>query len=152
MQHAGCNKKPVMKWIHTTGQVPELPEVAPISSWCLPARPLKLGSDEVHVWRASLDVTALQVQSLQQSLTGDERKRAVRFYFCKDREHFIAARGLLRLILGCYLDIEPAQLRFWYSPYGKPALASEFGKNRLRFNVSHSHGLALYAITWGRVA
>jgi len=139
-----------MKWIHTTGRLPELPEVAPISSWYPPAKPLKLGSDEVHVWRASLDVTALQVQSLQQSLTGDEQKRAMRFYFRKDREHFIVARGLLRLILGRYLDIEPAQLRFWYSPYGKPALASEIGRNRLRFNVSHSHGLALYAITCGR--
>jgi 4'-phosphopantetheinyl transferase len=41
-------------------------------------------------------------------------------------------------------------LRFGYNPYGKPALVGEEGEKGLRFNVSHSHGLALYAITRGR--
>ena len=38
-------------------------------------------------------------------------------------------------------------MRFVYGPHGKPELASDGGETGLRFNVSHSHGLALYAIT-----
>lgn len=111
---------------------------------------LDLGNDGIHVWRANLDLKPSRVQSLQQTLAMDEQERAERFYFQKDREHFIVARGLLRTILGHYLNMEPAQLRFCYSLHGKPALAGELGRNELRFNLSHSCGLALYAITRGR--
>lgn len=105
-----------------------------------------LTDDEVHVWRASLNFTESSLQSLQHSLAADERSRADRFHFQKDREYFIAARGLLRVILSHYLGIAPSHLRFCYSANGKPAL-SNHGGNMLRFNLSHSHGLALYAIT-----
>lgn len=122
--------------------------ISPISSWGPPPKILILGSDEVHVWCAALNLKASQVQRLHQTLSGDEQARAKRFYFQKDREHFIVARGQLRAILGRYLKTQPSQLRFCYSPHGKPALAHRSGSNGLRFNVSHSHGLALYAITY----
>src|SRR5919199_1621700 len=44
----------------------------------------------------------------------------------------------------------PPQLCFTYGRHGKPALATGTGGVPLRFNVSHSHGLALYAITRDR--
>ncbi|MFQ5794197.1 MAG: 4'-phosphopantetheinyl transferase family protein [Candidatus Bipolaricaulia bacterium] len=118
--------------------------------WGPPPANLALSNDDIHVWRASLDLTASRVQSLQHTLTPDELDRAERFYFQKDREHFIVARGLLRAILGRYLNVEPSQPRFCYSPYGKPTLVTTSGKNTLSFNVSHSYGLALYAVTHGR--
>lgn len=133
----------------TTGQLKEVPKVAHVASWCPPPKTLVLGSNEVHVWRAILDLKVARMQSLEQTLSADERTRAGRFYFQKDREHFTVARGVLRAILGRYLEMEPGQLRFCYSPYGKPALAGESGRDALRFNVSHSHGLALYAISRG---
>lgn len=80
-------------------------------------------------------------------LDPDEVSRANRFYFEKDRKHFAVARGFLRSLLGRYLDADPKQLQFNYGEYGKPSLP---GAGRLRFNVSHSHGLALYALTEGR--
>ena len=120
------------------------------SSWSPPTNPLLLRDDEVHVWRAPLDHQALLIQKLQQTLSGDERTRAERFYFQKDRERFTVARGLLRTILAGYLGNDPRQLRFCYSPNGKPALVSQSGLDSLRFNVSHSHELALIAIARGR--
>ena len=90
------------------------------------------------------------MQRLWCTLTADERQRAERYIFQKDRTHFVVARGLLRVLLGCYLRQEPLHLRFIYGPHGKPALATDTGGVALRFNVSHSHGLALYAITRGR--
>jgi 4'-phosphopantetheinyl transferase len=57
---------------------------------------------------------------------------------------------VLRAILSCYSGIEPSELRFLYGERDKPRLADETGGKWLRFNVSHSHGRALYAVTRGR--
>src|SRR4051812_19296975 len=124
---------------------------APECLWCLPPVDLPLLREEIHVWRAALDLPTARVQSLQQTLSTDELGRAERFYFKKDRQHFIVARGLLRIILSRYLSIEPSQLHFCYSNYGKPALTNGFyHKNKLEFNLSHADGLVLYAVTYGR--
>ena len=127
---------------------------APITSsvppWHFPPETLVLGCDEVHVWRATLDQTPSQSQSFLLNLAADERARAVRFYFERDRERFIVARGVLRVILGGYLNRAPERLSFSYSSHGKPALAEESDRDAIRFSVSHSHGVALYAFTRGR--
>ncbi len=112
--------------------------------------PLKLDAQTIHVWQARLEHFAGQSTQLLHLLSMDERARAERFIFLKDREHFIAARGLLRILLSRYLDLPPQQLSFSYSPFGKPSLDVESDRDSLRFNVSHSHGIALYAIARGR--
>ena len=111
-----------------------------------PQAPLKLDGGTVHVWQARLDQFAGRQGQLLGLLSADEQERAERFHFANDRSHFIAARGLLRTLLGRYLDSPPQQLSFSYSPYGKPALTGEDDGRALRFNVSHSHGVALYAV------
>ena len=120
------------------------------SSWCASPQTVTLGKNEVHVWRASLELPSSQVQRLQRNLSEEELERAERFHFQRHRSHFIVARGLLRTILGRYLKIEPGRLAFQYGPKGKPELASDTGSRALRFNVSHSHNLALYAVTHKR--
>jgi 4'-phosphopantetheinyl transferase len=134
----------------TIDQLEGTPKEAPIVSWFPSPETPVLGKDEVHVWRANLGLEPFRIQSLRQLLPPDEQSRADRFYFAKDREHFIAAHGLLRVILAFYLHMEPERLHFCYSPYGKPALTSILGQNALSFNMSHSHGLALYGFTRGR--
>ena len=108
---------------------------------------LKLESDQVDVWRVELDQKRNWVDSMRATLSEDERLRAERFHFEKDRDHFITARGCLRDILGAYLGINPADVRFNYSEYGKPDLAEEINSRDLRFNISHSSGIALIAVT-----
>jgi len=111
---------------------------------------LPLTPDEVHLWRASLDVTVTaRVTRLGRTLAPDERERAARYRFERDRVRDIVARGTLRAILGRYLDLDPAGLRFVYGPQGKPALAPEHGRE-LSFNLSHAGDVALYAVTRGR--
>lgn len=123
---------------------------ANIYSWSSPEVVIGLESHEVHVWRASLDQPKPYLYCLRQTLSLDERARAARLYFVRDRDRFCAARGLLRSILSTYLDIQPDQLRFHYSGAGKPALAILRDGRNLSFNLSHSHGTALYAITYYR--
>lgn len=117
-----------------------------------PPAPADLGldSDEVHIWCAALDQGSARVSDLAQLLSVDERERAGRFVFEQHRQHFIVGRGLLRLILGRYLALAPHQLKFEYGPQGKPALAHPVRQPALVFNVSHSHGLALYAVACNR--
>jgi 4'-phosphopantetheinyl transferase len=119
--------------------------------WKPPPRvDLVLPDDEVHVWRATLDLPAWSLQRLQRTLTADELSRAGRFLVPGSRDRFIAARGLLRAILGRYLSVEPNQLRFCYNRAGKPSLVPMPGQAVLTFNLSHSCGLALYAIARDR--
>lgn len=119
-------------------------------SWLpVPEHP-RVSRGEVHVWRASLAQPAVKIEALQEVLSGDERERAYRFHFEKDRSNYIVARGALRLILGRYLRLPPEQLRFDYNSYGKPDLHADLGERLLRFNLSHAGSLALYAITSGR--
>lgn len=122
----------------------------PVTKWENPPETLSLGLDEVHVWRASLNLEASRLHALLPTLADDERARAARFHFPRDRDHFIAGRGILRAILARYLKTPPADLRFRYGALGKPSLAEECGGARHRFNVSHSYGLALYAVALDR--
>lgn len=108
------------------------------------------GKNEIHVWRASLDLPASDLVQLQATLTADEIKRAARFYFEKDRAHYIAGRGLVRAILGRYLNLDPAEIRFLYGRYGKPELDNSMRRPDIFFNVAHSRGLALIAIATER--
>ncbi len=127
-----------------------VPITSPVPRWCAPPDTLVLARDEVHVWRAFLDQPKPRCQRFLRTLAADERARAARFYFEKDREHFIVARGVLRTILGRYLSRVPQCLVFRYGAYGKPALAGETDSDAIRFNATHSDGVALYAVTRGR--
>jgi 4'-phosphopantetheinyl transferase len=115
--------------------------------WAAPPAELTLAHREVHVWRTFLDQPASSRQQLAQSLTADEQLRAGRFRSKRDRHHFIVGRGVLRAILGRYVGLEPSQIRFQYSPHGKPALLETLDGDRVCFNLAHSHGLAVFAFT-----
>ncbi|MCA1575907.1 MAG: 4'-phosphopantetheinyl transferase superfamily protein [Acidobacteria bacterium] len=106
---------------------------------------LSLSSGEVHVWRVSLEQPLEVQQGFLRTLDADEQTRASRFHFKKHRRRFIAGRGVLRSLLGRYLEVKPEEVRFAYGPYGKPALDAAHHAGALRFNASHSHELAVYA-------
>jgi 4'-phosphopantetheinyl transferase len=108
---------------------------------------LELNQKEVHLWWAWLKRPDAQVQRLIATLSADELIRADRFRFERDRQRFIVRRGLLRTILGCYLGIAPDRVLIAYGYYGKPTLADNHSRSTLCFNLSHSNGLALYAVT-----
>ena len=102
------------------------------------------------MWRASLDLPPERVWTLFHTLAPDEQEQARRFRFRRDRDRFVVARATLRAILGRYLRVGPGRVRFRYGAFGKPALADPFEEERLRFNMAHSHRLALYAVARGR--
>lgn len=105
--------------------------------------------NEIHLWRAPLDIGPEKLRGLEAFLQPDESERAARFRFPGHRARYIVARGTLRSILGIHLGRDPRSLRFAYGPHGKPALAEPAG-TRIEFNLSHSAGLAVYAVALER--
>ncbi|HTW58268.1 MAG TPA: 4'-phosphopantetheinyl transferase superfamily protein [Terriglobales bacterium] len=121
------------------------------------AAPLDLAENEVHLWRLDLSAAAASEERWQQILSADERARAARFRFSRDRQFFAATRAVLRTILGSYVASDPKSLAFNYAEKGKPSLVENDlaqgharSRQRLEFNVSHSGTTALLAFARGR--
>ncbi|MEM9218639.1 MAG: 4'-phosphopantetheinyl transferase superfamily protein [Cyanobacteria bacterium P01_F01_bin.150] len=123
-----------------------------------------LTADEVHIWRSPLETSPTLLAQLHAYLSEDEQARAARFRFDHHRHYFIVGRGILRVLLGQYMHQHPQNIVFEYGDRGKPQLADSTVRDQdfrsqgsqrtlgsgLEFNVSHSGGVALYAIALDR--
>ena len=118
--------------------------------WSPAPASLSLRTGEINVWRVDLEQPEDVVLQFRRTLEDDELNRADRFHFERDRRAFAVSRGFLRYVLGRYLATKPEALRFSYGPYGKPALNGEHKDGSLRFNMSHSHGVGLVAVSESR--
>jgi 4'-phosphopantetheinyl transferase len=118
-------------------------------SWHQPTPSMTLNSHDVHLWRAFLGQSQTCIDQLILLLSADELSRAAKFHFETDRERFILCRGILRTILGRYLDIDPGRVKFGSGPYGKLYLVNEFAGVPIQFNLSRTQHIALYAFTSG---
>lgn len=106
--------------------------------------------DTVHLFCASLDQPKSIMEELEGTLDAHELTRASHFRSEQKKARFIVSHGLLRMLLGCYSGFNPTELRFRYGFAGKPSLVEEKGGDRIRFNMTHSNGLAAYGFTLGR--
>lgn len=122
----------------------------PLEIWKSAPSELVLPQNELHVWRCN--PFQADTNALFQTLSFDEKQRASRFYFDRDRIAFVSCRGILRSLIGKYIHADPAKLSFDYTSYGKPLISSGSIKTKsdLVFNVSHSNALALFAFTIGQ--
>jgi len=98
------------------------------------------GADEVHVWQFRLDPP---VDGAEQVLSAAERGRADRYRVPRARRQFVAARGMLRVLLGRYIGCPPGAVPLAAEPGGKPTLGPGAGPH---FNLSHSAGVGLVAV------
>lgn len=96
----------------------------------------------VHLWKI---VHPLDAASDQLTLLSEyelERARKMRTVQLHDR--FVADHGILRILLGNYLDQSPKDIVFATNEYGKPSIL--LPDCRLNFNMSHSGALTMIAI------
>jgi 4'-phosphopantetheinyl transferase len=113
--------------------------------WAPGPREPQLVRAEVHVWRVDLMVLADDVACC---LSADETARAARIVGERERALWARSRGVLRALLGRYLDEDPTATELVVGPHGKPQLADGGGRPRGPFfNLSHSQHIALYAFT-----
>jgi 4'-phosphopantetheinyl transferase len=125
-------------------------EIGDYGRWLSQSSVGPLKTNEVHVWLASVEIRTRQYQTLWNVLSEEEMERSRRYRFEKDRTSFVASRGILKTLVAGYLKMTPERVSFVYGPYGKPDLAAEVSPVPLRFNASHSRGLALFAFALDR--
>ena len=102
----------------------------------------------VDLWQVDLDCDSEDVASHFELLSNTEKERASRFAFAKDMNRFIVGRGMLRKILSEHLGVAPEKISLLAGRFGKPFLsARDVG---IRFNVSHSRGVAVIAVSLDR--
>ena len=112
--------------------------------------PVALAPDDIHVWRASLDVPGAVFERRLALLSEDELERAAALRGDRQRTRFVAARGLLREVLALYVSVAPAALTFCYTVRGKPGIDGLPGRTGIQFNLSHSGDLVMCAVGRGR--
>lgn len=103
-------------------------------------------ADRVHVWAVALDDPRCGFDPCVSRISSDERRRADRFRFVRDRQRYVIAHAALRGVLARYTAGNPADLLFAENRHGKPRLAPPFELCGIEFNLSHSHERALIAV------
>jgi 4'-phosphopantetheinyl transferase len=104
----------------------------------------ELGELAIDLWPIRISSAEAEVASWQTLLSREEQHRVAGLRFDHLKRSFIVSHGLLRGLLGLYLNIEPAKVQIRYSANGKPYIAKS---KWLKFNVSHSNGIVLFAVT-----
>jgi 4'-phosphopantetheinyl transferase len=109
-----------------------------------PGATMPKSNDALRVFSWSIDMPDDAADRLMALLSRDERARAQRLAMRQHAVHFIAARAGLRLILGETLAVPASDIHFDSAPTGKPLLR---GQGAIHFNLSHSQGLAVLALS-----
>ncbi len=105
----------------------------------LPAESCRPSGRALDLWRIRLVDPPPEDYEL---LSQEERERFDRLIVPSKRRQRIASRAALRRILAHYLGASPRELRFEYGEHGRPTLVGD----PLRFNLSHSHEIAVVAV------
>lgn len=107
----------------------------------------EINSGELHIWWANLRDFDSELSALQSTLSSRERARAERFGFLRNKKNHIIGRGILRTLLGSYVQQSPSALNFPIGGDGKLELRRNSCGSAIYFNLSHSGDMALYGIT-----
>jgi 4'-phosphopantetheinyl transferase len=110
---------------------------------------LSLADDEVHLWSLCPESVPSVAECLR-VLSDDERDQQRRFACAEDRQLYAVARAAVRCCLARYVDVDPTAFRFVRNPHGRPELTRPRLSPSLGFNLSHTRGLAMIGVAWGR--
>jgi 4'-phosphopantetheinyl transferase len=100
-------------------------------------------SEGIQLWSAFFDLE--ESGEFLHLLSEEEKNQAARLKNNNTARQKIISRGILRLLLGNYLQLRPEELIFQFSPFGKPFLANPEA-DLISFNLAHSGNLLLIGI------
>ncbi len=108
-----------------------------------------LSSDIINVWIADLKKAMTHSEYFLSVLSDDEKKKAADYKFEKDKNRYKNSRGILRELVSVYTGEQPGNIKFYYNNTGKPFYSGN-ADCTLKFNLSHSGNLAIYAFVSGK--
>ncbi len=103
--------------------------------WQSSPKQFELKTKEAHIWSVDKSDHKDKIDQYWELLTDQEKQKAEKFRFYKDRSCYIIARGTLRNLLGAYTSQDPKEITIDYGFHGKPSHKS---KSNIQFNISHS--------------
>lgn len=103
------------------------------------------GPGRIHVWCVDRRLAGAACDQVLEFLSADEVERAGRLMLEPDRRRFAVGCGILRDLLGAYLETSPAEVRLRLAGGGKPALSETDASPPLLFNTAHTEHLSLFA-------
>jgi len=118
-----------------------------IIDWPIAPPNLSIGHGVAHVWAWQLRSSERTLHDYIALLSPKEQLRMGCFVFEGHRESFAVCHAILRILLGRYLGLHPASIRFTENEFGKPDVAPHTSPFDLRFNLSHTSHIALLAVT-----
>jgi 4'-phosphopantetheinyl transferase len=119
--------------------------VQPMQSWFPGDFDFIMRTGEVQIWCVWLNRLISEIPQLTKHLSYSERFKINRYRFDRDKRYSTISRGVLRVLLGHYLDVAPGSVCLNYGPNGKPSLDPDHHPSGLRFNLAHSRDISLYA-------
>jgi 4'-phosphopantetheinyl transferase len=114
---------------------------------------VSLGPRDADVWlvEGPEDARAGLAARCATLLSPDETARMLRYRQDADRRRHLFAHALARVALSAGApEIAPATWRFVVSAHGRPEIAPDLEAPPLRFNLSHTRGLVVCAVTRAR--
>jgi len=110
---------------------------------------LPLPNGQVHIWLVNVSQNVHRLDFFRKKLSRDEIDKVNKTVSSVEKTRVIISKGVLRLILGCYLHINPVELRFALNCNDKPVVAGN-SPPYLMFNTSHSNDYVIYAFAAGK--
>ena len=104
----------------------------------------------IDVWQGQIDIPATAVEACHELLSVAEKQRAAAFTFADKYREYVVSRGLLRKALARVLQRPAGEFVIHQGDGGKPFLDAVCAGQAVCFNVSHSHGLAMVALSLDR--
>jgi 4'-phosphopantetheinyl transferase len=101
-----------------------------------------------HAWSVEPEAIGEELMSRLSVLSAEERARMASFRFERDRIAYAAAHVLVRVALSwCAPSVPPASWDLTQSRNERPEVVAPKLSPRLRFNISHTHGLVACLVT-----
>ncbi len=100
--------------------------------------------NEVHIWTAILDQPEAIIDGYYSILPDNEQKMVDKYRTGMIRKRQIISKGLVRLLISRYMNLNPNEIKFYYNEFGKPFVSPDSDRDNIFFNLSHSDNIAVF--------
>jgi len=101
--------------------------------------------DNIHVWRVKISEGIKFLNDFPSILNIGEKEKAASYKNERDKNRSIISRGVLRMLIGKYINLAPKKIEFEKALDHKPFVGNTAGVD-LHYNVSHSGDWILIAV------
>ncbi len=105
-------------------------------------------TSETHLWLVRDAASEPLLEQYRDVVNEEEFARLHKFLFARDRVRFLQTRAAIRHLLSMYhVEVSPQDWQFKNNQYGRPEIANTLKSAPVNFNISHTQGLIVIAVS-----